>query len=66
MEELLKGNEDVIDLLAYNPFHDGRPKYVRTAVYKYEIPSRDECEGRWWNISGPVALISTQSEALVF
>eukprot|EP01083_Nonionella_stella_P078323 214272_1 len=64
MEQLLVGNESILALLQSNPFHDTRPKYVRTAVYKYDIPSRDTSDGRWWIISGPMAYISTQSETL--
>eukprot|EP01084_Bolivina_argentea_P117630 208866_1 len=64
MEQLLQGNESVIALLKYNPFSNENPKYIRTVVYKYEIPSIHS--NKWWNISDPIALISTQTETLSF
>ena len=68
MQQLLAGNDAVIGLLHSNPFPNNPPPYVRTAVYKYEIPIANDnnCGDQWWIISGPIALISTQTETLNF
>lgn len=44
------GSEDVLKLLAYNPFPNSPPRYIRAWVYDYRFSSFDEKgkTGSWW------------------
>ena len=66
MEQLLEGNQSILTLFESNPFPNKPPKFIRTAIYKYDIPSiNNNPNGLWWNISDQyIALISTQTESL--
>eukprot|EP00731_Ephydatia_muelleri_P029354 Em0020g998a len=49
--KLLMGDPLVNDLVAYNPFHDKPPKYVRVLHYRYkytQIGGVEAKEGYWW------------------
>lgn len=48
--KLEQGSPDVIDLLAYNPFPQAPPKYIRVQVFQYEFTDFEEREetGNWW------------------
>ena len=45
-----QGSPDVIDLLAYNPFPQAPPQYIRVQVFQYEFTDFDERRetGNWW------------------
>ncbi len=47
---LMQNEPAVLDLLAYNPFEQTAPRYVRVARYQYRFASRREREEefRWW------------------
>ena len=47
---LLQGSHDVSGLLAYNPFPDKPPRYVRAMFYRYRFTTVDELRqtGAWW------------------
>lgn len=47
---LKEPNDDVVDLLAYNPFPKSPPKYIRSEFYRYQFT--DMISGRngsWWH-----------------
>src|SRR5881398_3004648 len=48
---LLEGRPAVLSLLGANPFHDGAPRYVRLAYYRYRFTTRAERSrtGAWWS-----------------
>jgi uncharacterized membrane protein YphA (DoxX/SURF4 family) len=50
MAKLLEGSSDVLKLLAYNPFPDHPPKYLRAEFYRYTFtePSELQKTGNWW------------------
>ena len=50
MGGLLRGNPDVLKLLAENPFPDEPPRYVRATLYDYSFTklSAKHSEGMWW------------------
>lgn len=50
MEELLRGNENVVKLLKENPFPNAPPQYLRANLYKYEFTDIEtkKTEGEWW------------------
>jgi predicted DCC family thiol-disulfide oxidoreductase YuxK len=54
---LLEGSSDVTSLLAYNPFPDAPPRYLRARVYFYEFTTSNERKetGAWWKrtLRGP-------------
>jgi lipase maturation factor 1 len=54
---LLEGSPDVLDLLAYNPFPDRPPQYIRATLYEYRFSNREERRktGQWWEreVRGP-------------
>jgi hypothetical protein len=43
---VLEGKRPVLELLAYNPFPDRPPKYLRAVLYDYHF-SADRSQG-WW------------------
>jgi predicted DCC family thiol-disulfide oxidoreductase YuxK len=47
---LLQGSHDVNRLLAYNPFPDNPPHYIRAVFYRYRFTSVGELRqtGAWW------------------
>jgi predicted DCC family thiol-disulfide oxidoreductase YuxK len=47
---LLKGSDEVNDLLANNPFPHEPPRYVRAMLYRYRFTTLDEHRhtGAWW------------------
>ena len=45
---LLEGSPEVLALLDENPFADGRPRYVRLALYRYDFTRPDDDTGAWW------------------
>ena len=47
---LLEGSRDVTELLAYNPFPDKPPQYIRAMFYRYRFTSREERRetAAWW------------------
>lgn len=51
IEELLKGNDSVVNLLdGSTPFKDNPPEFIRARLYSYEFTTKDEKEetGDWW------------------
>jgi predicted DCC family thiol-disulfide oxidoreductase YuxK len=48
--QILKGEEDVLDLLGHDPFDGKAPRYVRAVVYEYEFGTIGDRwkRGRWW------------------
>lgn len=48
---LFENSPQVTSLLAYNPFNESPPKYIRARLYEYEFASPEEIfsEGKWWN-----------------
>ncbi len=50
MGSLLRGNPEVLKLLAGNPFPDTPPRYVRATLYKYRFTdlATKRSEGVWW------------------
>jgi hypothetical protein len=46
LDEILRGNEDVLALLGPNPFPTAPPYYLRTVVYKYEYAPWTS--KNWW------------------
>ena len=63
MQRLLEGAPDVRGLLAYDPFAESRPRYVRAMIEDYRfttIPAR-RAEGLWWDRSNrrPYAPVMT-------
>lgn len=51
--QLLKGNQDTLKLLSYNPFSDQAPKHIRARLFKYRFANRNEYKetGDWWKRS---------------
>ena len=49
--KLLQGSEDVLALLADNPFHDHPPRYLRAKKHVYLFTTLEEKAdtGNWWN-----------------
>ena len=47
---LLEGSQDVTGLLAYNPFPDKPPHYIRAMFYRYRFTNSEERlqTGAWW------------------
>jgi predicted DCC family thiol-disulfide oxidoreductase YuxK len=47
---LLEGSRDVTGLLAYNPFPDKPPHYIRAMFYRYRFTTAEERRqtGAWW------------------
>jgi predicted DCC family thiol-disulfide oxidoreductase YuxK len=47
---LLEGSRDVTGLLAYNPFRDKPPQYIRATFYRYRFTNSEERRqtGAWW------------------
>ena len=52
-EQLLRGNERVLSLLAHNPFPDKPPRYVRIVRYEYHFTdaATRASTGHWWRRS---------------
>src|SRR5579883_2582174 len=50
MLRLLQGSPPVLRLLAYNPFPDSPPRYIRAVLYDYRFttPSEKRASGDWW------------------
>jgi predicted DCC family thiol-disulfide oxidoreductase YuxK len=50
MARLLEGSPPVLDLLAYNPFPDRPPKWVRARLenYRFTTPAERASTGDWW------------------
>jgi hypothetical protein len=50
VEALLNNEPAVLRLLAYNPFPDRPPRYIRAVLYDYEFttPAEREASGVWW------------------
>lgn len=48
--QILKGEEDVLDLLGHDPFDGKPPRYLRAYVYEYEFGTIGDRfkRGRWW------------------
>ena len=51
MGALLRGNPEVLKLLAENPFPDTPPRYVRATLYDYSFTdlAKKRSEGTWWD-----------------
>lgn len=50
MKRLLEGSPAVLELLEYNPFPGGPPRFVRAQLYQYrftDLPTL-RSEGQWW------------------
>jgi len=49
--KLLQGQQDVVGLLASNPFPDHPPRWIRARLYRYTFttPAERKATGRWWN-----------------
>ncbi|MEK7615347.1 MAG: lipase maturation factor family protein [Patescibacteria group bacterium] len=52
--QLLNASPDVLSLLANDPFHGSRPRYIRAALYEYTFTTMDERRetGAWWKREG--------------
>jgi hypothetical protein len=50
LDRLHQGSEEVIDLMAHNPFPDAPPRYLRVDSFGYHFTSAREREqtGDWW------------------
>jgi predicted DCC family thiol-disulfide oxidoreductase YuxK len=50
LRRLLEGSQDVLGLLAENPFKDEPPRYVRVRIenYRFTTPEERRATGRWW------------------
>ncbi len=48
---LLRGNEEVLNLLGSNPFPDRPPRFLRARFYEYRFTTRQEkaATGAWWS-----------------
>jgi hypothetical protein len=54
IKRLLEGSQDVDSLLAYNPFPNKPPRYIRTTVYDYHFTDykmRKQTGNLWWRDS---------------
>lgn len=53
LEKILKGSEDVLNLLEYNPFPTSPPRYIRAITYDYNFTNWNEKtkSGFWWKRS---------------
>ncbi|MDE0426984.1 MAG: lipase maturation factor family protein [Candidatus Poribacteria bacterium] len=51
MGSLLRGNPEVLKLLAENPFPDTPPRYVRATLYNYHFTdlATKRSDGTWWD-----------------
>jgi hypothetical protein len=51
MVRIFEGREEVLDLLAGNPFADGPPRFLRARLYQYTFADPEEIvlNGRWWH-----------------
>lgn len=45
---LLQNNPDVLDLLAYNPFKEEPPRYLRALLYEYHFTEPGDPSKAWW------------------
>ncbi len=50
LARLLQGEPTVLALLAYNPFPDTPPKFIRGLIYEYHFttPAERSSDGSWW------------------
>jgi predicted DCC family thiol-disulfide oxidoreductase YuxK len=48
MHRLLEGGAPVVTLLAFNPFPDAPPKFVRAQLYDYRFADPGTPTGSWW------------------
>lgn len=50
ISKLEQGSPEVLDLLAYNPFKNKPPKYIRVLAFQYKYTTMEEREktGNWW------------------
>ena len=50
IHRLLQGSPEVLSLLAYNPFPDKPPTYIRAQLYQYHFTTVAEHNetGAWW------------------
>lgn len=48
IEELLKGNKQVLSLLADNPFPQSPPHYIRADLYEYHFAEPHAADKAWW------------------
>jgi hypothetical protein len=46
--KLLRGEKDVLALLANDPFPDAPPRFVRARLYRYEFAPPGDPSGAWW------------------
>lgn len=46
--QLLRGDEDIIQLLDGNPFPDGPPRFIRADLYRYEFTRYQDNPTAWW------------------
>src|SRR5207249_9678719 len=49
--KLLAGDKKVLSLLAWNPFPDAPPKYIRARLYEYRFTKPGESSSDWWRRS---------------
>jgi len=47
--QLLSGNDDIVGLLAANPFPARPPKWIRADLYRYRFATPAERSGAWWS-----------------
>ncbi|XP_072033992.1 lipase maturation factor 2-like [Amphiura filiformis] len=45
---LLDGQQEVLDLIAHNPFENKPPKYVRAKLYHYSYTKFGDTNADWW------------------
>jgi hypothetical protein len=49
--KLLAGDKNVVGLMAYNPFPDAPPKFIRAQLYHYRFTLPGDSSGNWWTRS---------------
>ena len=47
--KLLDNDKDALSLLAYNPFPDAPPRYIRVEFYRYKFADSNDKSGAIWN-----------------
>lgn len=46
--KLLRGDREVLSLLANDPFPNAPPRFIRARLYRYEMVPADDPSGAWW------------------
>jgi hypothetical protein len=48
VDRLLEGNKRTLGLLAFNPFPENAPKFIRAELYEYHFTKADDRSENWW------------------